>query len=86
MHHKLWTMPGVRHVVAAVYGASMKGIGTIGWLRGRYVTNQDWVAAGKVMIRLWLMLTRHDYYWHPYGSVITSEKARLKMIIRRFVM
>jgi hypothetical protein len=32
------------------------------------------------MIRLWLMLTSHGYYWHPYGSVITSERARLNMI------
>ena len=80
MHHKFWTMPGVRDVVGAVYGSTMKGIGTIGWLRGRYITNQDWMAAGKVMIRLWLILTRHSYYWHPYGSVITSENARLNMI------
>jgi hypothetical protein len=80
LNHQFWTMPVVRDLVAAVYGASMKGIGTIGWLRGRYVTNQDWVAAGRVMIRLWLMLTRRGYYWHPYGSVITSEKARLNMI------
>jgi hypothetical protein len=80
MHHKFWTMPGVRAVVGAVYGATMKGIGTIGWLRGRYVSNEDWLAAGKVMIRLWLILTRNGYYWHPYGSVITSERARLNMI------
>jgi hypothetical protein len=80
VNHRFWTMPGVRQIAGAVYGATMKGIGTIGWLRGRYVTNQDWVAAGQVMIRLWLLLTKHGYYWHPYGSVITSEKARLNMI------
>jgi hypothetical protein len=80
MRHKFWTMPGIRTVVGAVYGSTMKGVGTIGWLRGRYVTNRDWVAAGKVMIRLWLILTRLGYYWHPYGSVITSEKARRNMI------
>jgi hypothetical protein len=80
MHHRFWTMPGIRSVVGTVYGATMKGIGTIGWLRGRYVTNEDWVTAGKVMIRLWLVLTRRGYYWHPYGSVITSEQARRNMI------
>lgn len=80
MNHKFWTMPGIRNIVGAVYGSTMKGIGTIGWLRGRYVTNADWVEAGKVMIRLWLLLTQRGYYWHPYGSVITSEQARLNMI------
>ena len=40
----------------------------------------DWVAAGRCMIRLWLMLTRRGIYWHPYGSDITSEDARTNMI------
>jgi hypothetical protein len=80
LQHRLWTMPGVRDIVGAVYGATMKGIGTIGWLRGRYVDSADWVVAGRAMIRLWLMLTRHGFYWHPYGSVITSEKARTNMV------
>ena len=26
------------------------------------------------------LLTQRGYYWHPYGSVITSEQARLNMI------
>jgi hypothetical protein len=78
--HRFWTMPGVRNIVGAVYGATMKGIGTIGWLRGPYRDSKDWVAAGTCMIRLWLTLTRHGIYWHPYGSVITSEDARTNMI------
>ncbi|MBA2589226.1 MAG: hypothetical protein H0U98_11465 [Alphaproteobacteria bacterium] len=80
LQHGIWTRPLIRDLVGAVYGATMKGIGTIGWLRGRYVTSRDWVDAGTVMIRLWLLLTQHGYYWHPYGSVITSEAARLNMI------
>ena len=79
-HHRFWTLPGVRNVVGAVYGATMKGIGTIGWLRGPYRDSRDWVGAGRCMIRLWLMLTRQGIYWHPYGSVITSEAARRNMI------
>ena len=78
--HRFWTMPGVRNIVGLVYGATMKGIGTIGWLRGPYRSSAEWVAAGQCMIRLWLMLTRHGIYWHPYGSVITSEEARTNMI------
>jgi hypothetical protein len=80
MNHRFWTMPVVRNLVGAVYASTMKGIGTIGWLRGPYVTIEDWVRAGRTMIRLWLILTRRGYYWHPYGSVITSENARQNMI------
>jgi len=78
--HRFWTLPGVRNIVGLVYGATMKGIGTIGWLRGPYRDSSDWVSAGRCMIRLWLMLTRAGIYWHPYGSVITSEDARTNMI------
>ena len=79
-NHRFWTLPGIRNIVGWVYGATMKGIGTIGWLRGPYRDNAEWVAAGACMIRLWLMLTERGIYWHPYGSVITSGDARQNMI------
>jgi hypothetical protein len=75
-----WTLPGLKQAVGAFYGSSMKGIGTIGWLRGPYASPADWMAAGRTMFRLWLIVTRHGYYWHPYGSVITSDEARANMI------
>ncbi len=78
--HRFWTLPGVRSIVGWVYGSTMKGIGTIGWLRGPYRDSREWVAAGKCMIRLWLILTSRGVYWHPYGSVITSEEARTNMV------
>ncbi|SFR76481.1 hypothetical protein [Sphingomonas jatrophae] len=80
LQHRFWTLPGVRHVVGRVYGATMRGIGTIGWLRGHYTSSADWIAAGRLMIRLWLIVTRAGCVWHPYGSVITSEAARRAMI------
>ena len=48
LQHRFWTLPGVRDAVGAVYGSTMKGIDTIGWLRGRYIDPPDWVAAGKL--------------------------------------
>ena len=75
-----WTLPGIKQVIGWIYAQSMTGVGTIGWLRGPYVTIEDWYKAGRTMIRLWLIVTRHGYYWHPYGSVITSDDARTNMI------
>lgn len=79
-HPGFWTLPGIKWVVGQIYMRSMTGVGTIGWLRGPYVTIEDWLQAGRTMIRLWLIVTRHGYYWHPYGSVITSDEARTNMI------
>jgi hypothetical protein len=75
-----WTLPGIKSLVGFIYGRSMKGVGTIGWLRGPYVSMDDWFRAGTTMFRLWLIVTRHGYYWQPYGSVITSDEARANMI------
>lgn len=79
-HPGFWTLPGMKQVVGQIYTRSMTGVGTIGWLRGPYVTLNDWTRAGETMIRLWLIVTRYGYYWHPYGSVITSDAARTNMI------
>ncbi|KAA0693296.1 hypothetical protein DTW90_25935 [Neorhizobium sp. P12A] len=40
LQHRFWTMPGVRHLVGAVYGTTMKGIGTIGLHRH---ISADWI-------------------------------------------
>jgi len=77
---EFWTRPGIRSLAGHIYGRTMKGVGTIGWLRGPFATVADWFAAGRTMIRLWLIVTRAGYYWHPYGSVITSDSARAEMI------
>ena len=79
-HHKFWTMPGLKQLTEKIYLATMRGIGTIGWLQGPYVSEKDWVTAGVVMIRMWLTLTGHGLYWHPYGSVITNDKSRTQML------
>jgi hypothetical protein len=80
LHHRFWRLPIIRSITGVAYKSTMKGVGTIGWLRGPYITMEDWVHSGSVMFRLWLILTKHGFYWHPYGSVITSEDARLNMI------
>lgn len=79
-HHKAWMLPGLKQLVDKVYLSTMKGIGTIGWMQGPYVTLDDWVNAGRTMIRMWLILTSHGIYWHPYGSVITNDKSRTEML------
>ncbi len=79
-HHRFWTFPGLKAVVDRIYLSTMKGVGTIGWLQGKYTDMNDWVDAGQVMIRLWLILTCHGIYWQPYGSIITNDTSRTEML------
>lgn len=78
--HWLYTNPLTRDVAEHIYEKTMKGIATVAWIQGPYKTREDWVSAGRLMIRLWLIMTEQGYYWQPYGSIITNDEARQKMI------
>ena len=78
--HWLYTAPGFTKLAQYIYIKTMKGVSTIAWIQGPYLTMDDWVRSGRLMIRLWLIMTKHGVYWQPYGSVITNDEARTKMI------
>lgn len=79
-HHKLWTMPILKQVVGWVYMRTMRGIANIAWIQGPFVTTKDRIRTGHLLIRLWLILTKHGVYLHPYGSVITNDVSRKAML------
>lgn len=81
-HHRLFSASVLRHLTQRLYMATMRGISTVGWIQGDFATIEDWTRAGRLMIRLWLILTGHGLYWQPYGSVITTEEARRSMVDR----
>lgn len=76
----IYTSPIIRNISEFVYKNSMRGISTIAWIQGPYKNPHDWIEAGRLMIRLWLIATKHGVYWQPYGSVITNDEARKKLI------
>jgi hypothetical protein len=78
--HRLFTMPGLKQVARAIYVGTMRGISTVGWIQGDFITPADWTRTGELMIRLWLILTKHGVAWQPYGSVITNDEARKSMV------
>lgn len=79
-YQRLMTAPVVRGLTERVYMRTMSGISTVGWLQGAFADADDWTEAGRLMLRLWLVLTRHGVEWQPYGSVITNEEARSAMV------
>jgi len=71
----LFELPVLRHAVRALYGRTMRGTRTVGWLAGPWGGRDDWFAAGRMLTRLWLTMTRHGVVLHPFGSVITNPRA-----------
>lgn len=68
----LFRIPGIKQLSLAFYEHSMKGTRTVAWLSGPFETFEDWERAGRMMARLWLTMTEHGVYLHPFGSVITN--------------
>ncbi len=75
----VFNLPVVRDVVLRLYIDSMRGTRTVAWLSGPFEKHDDWVSAGRMMARLWLTMTKHGVYLHPFGSVITNPKAHALM-------
>ncbi|MDO7852631.1 nitroreductase family protein [Hymenobacter convexus] len=79
-HPERFHSPWKRGVLGKVYQHSMHGTSTVAWLQGRFETRADWLQAGTLMQRLWLEMTRHGVYLHPFGSVVTNEAAHRQFL------
>ena len=79
-HSERFRSPWKRAVLGRVYRHSMHGTATVAWLRGDFATRADWLRAGALMQRLWLEMTRHGVYLHPFGSVVTNEMAHRQFL------
>jgi hypothetical protein len=73
--HGLLELPVLRRIVRLLYGRTMRGTRTIAWLRGPFATVEDGLAAGRMLMRLWLTMTQAGVQLHPFGSIITNPKA-----------
>lgn len=78
-HNYLFRIPGIYQGVRWFYERSMRGTKTVAWLSGPYGTHDEWIATGRMLARLWLTMTKHGVYLHPFGSVITNAKAHARM-------
>ena len=81
-HHRLFAGRVVRRLVRRLFLWTTRGTATVGWLRGPWASPQDWFAAGRMIMRFWLELTRHGLYLQPFGSVITNRRAHAQMTAR----
>jgi hypothetical protein len=79
-HNWLFRLPGIYQLTRKYYQYSMRGTSTVAWLSGPFETLEDWDRAGRLLARLWLTMTAHGIYLHPFGSVITNEKSHQQMV------
>ena len=69
---RLFLLPGIVQVARARYLRTQAGTRHVAILRGRFRTWPELVEAGRLLMRLWLAMTRHGVYMLPFGSMITN--------------
>ncbi|WP_380165130.1 hypothetical protein [Jannaschia sp. R86511] len=71
-HPRLWATRPMQTLSRLVYLRSMHGTPRVAWVRGPMGSTADAVAAGRLLIRLWLRLAAHGVAVHPLGSLVTN--------------
>lgn len=74
-HHRWWSLPGVGALVRAISARTLRGVPQVAWITGPFTSNADCIRAGRLFLRLWLLLTEHGVSLHPFGSVITNPRS-----------
>jgi hypothetical protein len=81
-HHGVIRGRRRRSMLRRIYLRSMRGTAQVGYLRAVWQTPQQCFDSGRLLMRLWLELTRHGLVMHPFGSVITNERSHAALVDR----
>lgn len=75
----IWKMPVVSGALRHIYLRSMRGVNQVAWIKGPFSDEREYTEAGRVMLRIWLLFTKHGLVLHPFGSVITNPRAHREL-------
>lgn len=78
-HHERWEKGARKKMLENHYKSSFKGTATVCWLGGNFNDTFDWIQAGKMLARIWLLITKEGAYIQPFGSLITNVSAYKKI-------
>jgi hypothetical protein len=76
-------LPGIRQVASAHYVHTQRGTRHVALICGAFRTWPELIAAGRMLLDLWLEMARHDVYMHPMGSMLTNPRYA-EAVARRF--
>jgi hypothetical protein len=77
--HKRWTKGLLKNLLSHRYKSSFQGTSSVCWFSGPFDSTNDWILAGRMFARNWLIITRENAYLQPFGSLITNKMAYEKI-------
>lgn len=74
-HYWATKIPGIGSFLKWLYKRNIQNIPTIGWLEGPFFNPEQYIQSGRLLLRVWLIMTKYGVAYQPYGSVITNQRA-----------
>jgi hypothetical protein len=74
-NHSVWVKGLPKILLGSYYKYSFKNTTTLCWFISPFESPKEWFEAGRMFGRCWLLFTKEGAYIHPFGSLITNEKA-----------
>src|SRR5262249_36941826 len=75
----VFQIPGLHQLCKWMYKRSMRGTRTVAWISGKFQEQPHCLVAGRTLARLWLTMTKHGVYLHPFCSIITNPRSHQAM-------
>ena len=67
--------PVVGGVIRSLYKRRIGNVDQLMMLSGLFWDDDAATQAGRCLMKLWLMMTEHDLYIHPFGNLVTNPTA-----------
>jgi len=74
-HHEKFQSKWKRKLIKRSLDKSVDGTGNIAWISGPFATRAHWNNAGVLLLQLWLEITKHNVFLHPFGAIINEPFA-----------
>ena len=74
-HHKVLRWPIVAPLLRQYYLRTMKDASSIGYISSSFVTEKDAYEVGRSIMKVWLELSKHKAYLHPFGTIVSNQQA-----------
>lgn len=76
--HQILELPIIFSIIQRYY-LYLTFAPTVGWLQSPFQTPENHLKAGRMLARLWLIMTKHNVYMHPFGSIITNHESHARL-------
>src|SRR5947209_5726189 len=72
---KLLQFPLTRPLLSKMYRTQLGTVPTVGMLAGAFWEPASAFETGRFLMHFWLELAQRDLYIHPYGNLVTNQRA-----------